>query len=38
MGDVKFKQIDVPLKPGEMPSEFIVEKKFMVAPEFFKHP
>ena len=38
MGDAKFKQIDVRLKPGEIPSEHIVEKKFMVDPEFFTHP
>jgi hypothetical protein len=38
MGDVKSKQIDEPLKQGEMPYELILDKKFMVAPEFFSHP
>ena len=38
MGDVKFKQLDPPLNQGELPICFIVQKKFMVAPEFFSHP
>jgi hypothetical protein len=38
IGDVKSKQIDAPLKHGEMPAELILEKKFMVTPEFFSHP
>ena len=38
MGDVKMKQVDAPLKDGELPLEYIVEKKFMVVDEYFTHP
>tara|TARA_B110000305_G_C18872262_1_gene373711 strand:- start:30 stop:335 length:306 start_codon:yes stop_codon:yes gene_type:complete len=37
MGDVKMKQVDPPLKEGEIPEQFMVEKKFMVVEEYFTH-
>ena len=37
MGDVKSKYIDDPLKSGELPKEFFVDKKFVIGEEFFKN-
>lgn len=37
MGDVKLKFVDAPLKEGEKPDHFQVEKKLMVLDEYFNH-
>ena len=36
MGDIKTKHADLPLKDGEEPPHFMMEKKFMLVDEYFK--
>lgn len=37
MGDVRLKLVDPPLQDGEVPKEFILQKKFMMIDDYFNN-